>query len=433
MRFDQSRRLQAAAAARIPGGCHSYAKAASEYPEQSPGFLVRGRGCHVWDADGNRFIEFSSGNRSVSLGHAYPAVVAAVAETLADGVNFSRPHSLEVTAAERLCRWLRGAEMVKFCKNGSDATSAAIRLARAITRRPLIAYCAEHPFFSFDDWFIGTTATPAGVPASTRQLAHPFSYNDIDGVAGLLAERGRSIAAVILEPAREVEPRDDFLPRLRQLCDDHGILLIFDEMITGFRWHDQGGQAVYGVQPDLACWGKAMANGFSLSALTGRRDLLQRGDLANTDDGVFLLSTTHGAEPHALAAMLATLDEYQRLPVVPTLYQRGQQLADGLNRLIAEHRLQAHLQLVGRPCCLNYVARGPDGQPSSAHRSLLLQETIRGGVLASSLVVNYSHSPDDIDRSLAAFDRALAVYASAISDGVQRYLRGPLPRPVHRR
>lgn len=433
MRFDQSRRLQAAAAARIPGGCHSYAKAASEYPEQSPGFLVRGHGCHVWDADGNRFIEFSSGNRSVSLGHAYPAVIEAVSQRLADGVNFSRPHPIEVAAAERLCQWLRGAEMVKFCKNGSDATSAAIRLARAITGRTAIAYCADHPFFSSDDWFIGTTQTPAGVPPNSRQLARPFAYNDIDGAARLLANRDQPIAAVILEPAREVEPQDDFLARLRQLCDDHGTLLIFDEMITGFRWHDQGGQAVYGVQPDLACWGKAMANGFSVSALTGRRDALQRGDLAGCDDGVFLLSNTHGAEPHALAAMLATLDEYQRLPVVQTFYQRGQQLADGMNDLVAQHRLQRYLRLVGRPCCLNYVACGADGRPSPALRALFLQETIRGGVLASSLVVNYSHSTDDIDQSLAALDRALAIYAAALRDGVQRYLQGPLPQPIYRR
>ncbi len=433
MRFDQSRRWLARAEAVIPGGCHSYAKAASEYPQQSPNFLVRGSGCRVWDVDGNSFIEYSPGNRSVSLGHAYAPVVQAVAGALTGGVNFSRPQPIEVVAAERLGRWLPAAEMVKFCKNGSDATTAAIRLARAVTGRWRVACCADHPFFSFDDWFIGTTPTPAGVPPTTRELTHTFRYNDLDSVDELFAASPGEIAAIMLEPARYDEPENDFLGQLRQRCDDHGALLIFDEMITGFRWHHQGAQAVYGVQPDLSCWGKAMANGFSVSALTGLRQHMQRGNLCDSDGGVFLLSTTHGAEPHALAAMLATLDVYEQQPVIKTLYERGGRLAAGLCSLIDSHGLQRFVKLIGRPCCLNYVTLGHGSQPSAELRALLLQETIRGGVLASSLGVTYSHTDNDIDQSLAVFDRALGICARALRDGVQRHLEGPPPRAVYRR
>lgn len=417
----------------IPGGCHAYAKGDSEYPQLSPGFIVRGEGCHVWDVDGNEFIEYAPGNRSVSLGHAYRPVIEAIADELQRGVNFTRPAEIEVRAAEKILSVLTNAEMVKFCKNGSDATTAAIRLSRAATGRDLIACCADHPFFAFDDWFIATTPHSGGIPETTKSLTLTFRYNDIDSVKTLFETYKNKIACLILEPARHEEPQNDFLSDLKQICHDHGTLLVFDEMITGFRWHLRGAQAAYGVDPDLACWGKAMANGFSVSALTGKRRYMELGDLSTQSHNLFLLSTTHGAETHSLAAMMATLDAYTTLPVIETFYAQGQKLADGFRRLIAEHHLSHAIDVIGRPCCLSYSTQDFLGQPSPILRALFLQETIRRGILMSSLVVTYSHSDRDIDQTLAAIDGALGVCVKAMTEGTNKQLIGPLPNPVYRR
>ncbi len=433
MRFDQSDRLRTKSHRVIPGGSHAYAKADSEYPQLSPGFISRGEGCRVWDVDGNEFIEYAPGNRSVSLGHAYRPVIDAIVDELQRGVSFTRPAEIEVRAAEKLLSVLTNAEMVKFCKNGSDATTAAVRLARAATGRDFVACCADHPFFASDDWFIATTPHSGGIPKTTKSLTLTFRYNDIDSVNAIFETYKNQIACLILEPARYEEPQDDFLSDLKQICYDHGTLLIFDEMITGFRWHLRGGQAVYGVDPDLACWGKAMANGFSVSALTGKRRYMELGDLSTESQNLFLLSTTHGAETHSLAAMMATLNAYTTLPVIETLYAQGQKLSDGFKNLIAQHRLDHAIDVIGRPCCLSYCTKDSSGQPSPVLRAVFLQETIRRGILISSLVVTYSHSDDVIDQTLAAIDGALAVYSKALTQGPGKYLVGPPPKPIYRR
>jgi len=417
----------------IPGGCHAYAKADSEYPQLSPGFIMRGDGCHVWDVDGNEFIEYAPGNRSVSLGHAYRPVIDAITAQLQHGVNFTRPAEIEVRAAEKLLSVLTNAEMVKFCKNGSDATTAAVRLSRAVTGRDHVACCADHPFFAFDDWFIATTPHNTGIPDSIQSLTLTFRYNDIDSVKNLFETYKHKIACLILEPVRHEEPQNDFLADLKQICHENGALLIFDEMITGFRWHLRGAQYVYGIEPDLACWGKAMANGFSVSALTGKRQYMELGDLASESHNTFLLSTTHGAETHSLAAMMATLDVYRTHPVIETFYSQGQKLADGFKSLITEHSLAHAIDVIGRPCCLSYRTKDSAGQASTIFRALFLQETIRRRVLMSSLVVTYSHSDPDIEQTLSAIDAALAVYAKALKGGPEKYLIGPPPKPVYRR
>lgn len=433
MRFERSQQWRARARAVIPGGAHCHAKADSEYPQLSPGFLARGHGCHVWDVDGNEYIEYASGNRSVSLGHAFEPVVAAVRAELEQGVNFTRPTPIEVVAAECLLDLVPASDMVKFCKNGSDATSAAIRLARAATGRDLVACCQDHPFFSSDDWFITTTPMRAGIPTQVRDWTLGFAYNDPCGLRRLFADHPGQVAAVILEPARYDEPRDDYLAEVRRICDAHGAVLIFDEMITGFRWDIGGGQAAYGVAPDLSCWGKAMANGFSVSALSGRRGLMELGGPPDGPPEVFLLSTTHGAEPHALAAAIATMRVYRDQPVIETLDAQGRRLREGCQRAIRDRGLERHFEIIGRPCCLNYVTRDAAGQVSRRMRALFLQETIRRGILASSLVVNFSHADADIDRTVEAIDGALAVYRRALDSDPLEFLVGPPPTPIYRR
>ena len=428
-----SRALQKRAHELIPGGCHTYAKGDDQYPQIAPPFIARGAGCHVWDTDGNEYIEYGMGNRAVGLGHAYGPVVDAARAELDRGCNFTRPSSIEVECAEQFLSLIDSADMVKFCKDGSDATSAAVKISRAYTGRDMIACCADHPFFSTDDWFIGTTAMNAGVPEAIKQLTATFKYNDLESARALFKKYPGRIAAVILEAARGEEPRDNFLHKLKELCHSNGALFILDEMITGFRWHKQGGQKYYDIQPDLSAFGKALANGFSVSALAGRREFMRLGGLDHVDrPRVFLLSTTHGAESHALAAAIATMQIYQTEPVIEHLVRQGERLREGANSVIRRHGLDAYVGILGRPSCLLYATRDLDGKPSQAMRTLLLQETIRRGVLMPSLVVSYSHDDEDIDRTVAALDGALGVYRQALDGGVERFLIGRPSEPVMR-
>jgi glutamate-1-semialdehyde 2,1-aminomutase len=433
MKFCESRRLKARSHAIIPGGSHTYSKGDDQFPEAAPAFIVRGQGCHVWDVDGNEFIEYGMGLRSVTLGHAFEPVVQAAHRQMLLGCNFTRPAKIEVDYAEDLLGVLTNADMVKFAKNGSDVTTAAIKLARAYTGRDLVAICSDQPFFSVDDWFIGKTQTDAGVPKAVRDLTLSFRYNDLGSVRELFATHPNKIACFITEPATAKEPHDNFLHRLKQICEANGSLLVLDEMITGFRWHLGGAQAVYGVVPHLSAFGKGMGNGFSIAALAGDREIMKLGGLDHHRERVFLLSTTHGAETHVLAAAQETLNVYRRCNVIGYLHQQGERLSAGIRQCIARHGIGAHFEVVGRPCNLIYVTKDQDGQPSQDFRTLFLQSMIRTGIIAPSLVVSFSHTDEDIDRTIDGVDGALAVYANALADGVDRYLVGRPVKPVNRK
>lgn len=427
-----SRKLQRRAHEIIPGGAHTYAKGDDQYPESAPPFIARGAGCHVWDLDGNEFIEYGMGLRSVALGHAFPAVIDAVRNELESGSNFTRPSPREVECAEAFLSCVSTAEMVKFAKNGSDATTAALKLARAYTGRDMVAICADHPFFSTDDWFIGTTGIPAGIPRSISELSLKFRFNDAASLEALFVANPDRIACVVLEAETATAPHPTFLADVRSLCDKYGALMVLDEMITGFRWHVGGAQRVHGVVPDLSTFGKAIANGFALAALAGRREVMERGGLMHTSERVFLLSTTHGAETHSLAAGIAAMRVYRDEPVIETLYQRGERLRTGVDQIARAHGVHEYLQVMGRPCNLVFATRGTDRAPSQGFRALFMQELIRGGILAPSFVVSYAHSNADIDRTIDAVDHAAGVYARALSDGWDQHLFGRPVKPVYR-
>lgn len=432
-KFDKSAPLRAKAHALIPGGSHTYAKGDDQYPVLAPSHIVRGLGSHVWDADGNEYIEYGNGNRAVSLGHAYTPVIDAVKRELGNGVSFTRPATIEVEAAERFLSVINTAEMVKFSKDGSDATSGAVKIARAYTGRDLIAICGDHPFFSVDDWFIGSTAMYGGIPDAVRELTVKFRYNDIESVKALIAQYPGRIAGFILEAERIEPPKDNFLQELRRLANEAGALFILDEMITGFRWHLKGAEHVYGLSPDLSTWGKALANGFSVSALAGKREFMRLGDLTQTDHKrVFLLSTTHGGETHGLAAMMATLDVYEREPVIEHMHRIGGRLREGVTQAAQAHGLQHQISAMGRASNLLFSTLDGEGKPSQAFRTLLLQETIKRGVIMPSLVVCYSHSDEDVDRTIEAISGALGVYKQALDGGVDRFLVGRPSTPVYR-
>ncbi|MFI6047918.1 glutamate-1-semialdehyde 2,1-aminomutase [Nocardia sp. NPDC051321] len=431
-RFTRSNELQARLHDLIPGGAHTYARGADQYPEFMAPILVRGSGCQVWDADGNRYIEYGMGLRSVTLGHGCRPVLDAVHRAIADGISFSRPTELELLAAQDFLTLVPGADMVKFAKNGSDATTAAVRLARAATGRTAIAVC-DQPFFSVDDWFIGTTAMDSGIPAEIAAGTVRFRYNDLPSLAAVL-DSG-TVAAVVMEAATALtEPEPGFLEGVRDLCDRNGTLLIFDEMITGFRWSAGGAQAVYGVRPDLSCWGKAMGNGFPLSALAGKREFMELGGLRTERDRVFLLSTTHGPESGSLAAFRAVVREYRTGDPIAKMEHAGRRLADGVNAVATELGIADYLQVLGRPSCLIFVTRDLTGQPSQAFRTLFLQELLHRGVLGQSFVTSAAHTDADIDETIAACREAAAVYRKAIEQGsVDGLLEGRPVAPAIRR
>jgi glutamate-1-semialdehyde 2,1-aminomutase len=417
----------------IPGGAHTYAKGDDQFPVNAPPFIARGKGCHAWDLDGNEYIEYGMGLRAVTLGHGFEPVVEAVKAQLAHGTNFTRPSPLEVECAEALLSLVPGADMVKFAKDGSDTLDAAVRLARAHTGRDKILICGDHPFFSTSDWFIGTTDMPGGIPQSTRSQTLKFRYNDIESVRAVFAQHAGEIACVILEAARTEEPAPHFLQDLQNECRRNGALLVFDEMITGFRWHLGGAQGAYGVTPDLSAWGKAMANGFALSALVGRREVMELGGMDHARERVFLLSTTHGAETHSLAAGLATIKCYKELGVVDTLYERGARLRRGIERVTSELGLQKHFGVVSRNVNLLFFTFDAAGKPSQPFRTLFMQELIRRGIIAPSFVVSYSHTEADIDRTVEILGEALSIYKRALAEGPEKYLEGRPVKPVFRR
>lgn len=432
MDFDKSRALQKRLHQLIPGGCHTYAKGDDQFPYLSPGVIDRGLGCHVWDVDGNQFIEYGMGCRAVTLGHAFPPIIQAVARALEMGTNFTRAARIELEAAEELLGMIDGADMCKFAKDGSSVTTAAIKLSRAATGRDMIALCGDHPFFAIHDWFIGTTKIDAGIPESTRKLSQTFRYNDPDSLEHLFRRYPNQIACVILEPAKYADPENGFLHRVQELCRQYGAVFILDEMITGFRWDNGGAQATYDIVPDLSAFGKALANGFSVSALVGKRELMESAGIYHDRDRVFALSTTHGAESHSLAAAIETMRFYQSHPVIDVLHTQGARLKLGVQQAIQASGVAGFVDVIGRPCNLVFATRDHEGNPSQGYRTLLMQELIKRGVLGPSLVVSYSHSNQDIDDTISAFRGALEVYRKALDEGYSRYLEGPPTQVVYR-
>ena len=306
--FNQSQKFSSRIHDFIPGGAHTYSKGDDQFPINAPSAIEYGKGAHIWDLDGNEFIDCSMGLTSVCIGHGYEPVAQAVSEAAFKGTNFQRPASLELKAAEVFLETVQSGDMVKFAKNGSTVVTAAVKLARAYTGRNKIAIAKEHNFFSFDDWFISTTPCDAGIPDQVRSMTALCSYNNLESVELLLKNEGKDIACLIMEPVKFDPPRDNFLHRVADLCREHGVLLILDEMVSGFKWSMTGAHNYFGVQADISTWGKGIANGFSACALTGRAEIMELGGIrAEGTDKLFLISSTHGAETTGLAAMLATI------------------------------------------------------------------------------------------------------------------------------
>lgn len=436
----------------IPGGAHTYSRGDDQFPSNAPSILVKGEGAYVWDAEGKRYLDYGMGLRSVNIGYGNKEVADAVYQEILKGNNLTRASFTELEAAELLSAIIPSAEMVKFAKHGSTVTTAAVKLARAYSGRKYIAIPYEQPFFSFDDWFIGSTVLQKGVLEETSQYTVKFHYNDLDSLQALFDTYPGQIAAVMMEAATTLHPcsnscnlegqvcnscpnnGDNFVKKVVDLAHQNGALFILDEMITGFRWDFQGAQNFYGITPDLSTFGKAMANGFAVAALTGKREIMSLGNIdVPGQERVFLTSTTHGAEMGALGAFIKTMDILQRDAVVKHFWEYGSKLKQGMNGIAHELGIDQYFYVEGYPCSLNYVTKNSDGQVSLDYRTLFAQELMRQSVMMPYIALCQSHGIDELEITLNAVYESLTLYKKALEDGFEKYLKGSAIKPVFRK
>jgi glutamate-1-semialdehyde aminotransferase len=424
-RLGESARLMERARGLIPGASQTVSKGPTQWAQGvAPSFVERARGVTVWDVDGNEYLDFPMALGPVILGHAHPAVNAAIARQLEDGITYTLPHRLEVEVSERIAELVPCAERVRFGKTGSDATSAAVRVARAVTARDHVIVMGYH---GWHDWYVGSTSRRRGVPRAVTELIESVPFGDLDRLRTALAARPGEVACVVLEPIGLREPHEGELQTICDITREHGALIVFDEVISGFRLAPGGAQQRYGATPDLACYGKALGNGMPVSALAGK------GEYMDVLEEVFF-SGTHGGEALSLAAVRATLDVMRDEPVHEHLWRLGGELQEGLRARIAAHGLEGVVSATGAAPWTLVVVREPhpeaEGLPA---KTLLQQELLRRGVLFNgSHFIAYAHSRADIDRALQAYDEALAVLARALPDDVASHLEGPPVAQVFR-
>ncbi len=420
--IEKSNELYNRALGLIPSVTQTLAKGPGQWVNGiAPKYLVKGKGSHVWDADGNEYIDFMMGVGPLSLGYSYPKVDEAIKRQLEDGITFSMMHPLEVEVAELIRDIVPNAEAVRYSKTGADATSAAVRLARAFTRKNKILCCGYH---GWHDWYISVTARNNGIPEAVQANSFTFNYNDINSVIGSI---DNDVAAIILEPVVFAEPKDNFLHKLADLCREKNIVLIFDEMWTGFRMALGGAQEYFGIKPDLATYSKAVANGMPISILTGRREIM---DLA--DEDIFFY-TTFGGEALSLAATKATIHELRDKNVPKYLNEQGKKLKDGYTA-IAQKLEMDFTRAIGYNWRSMASFDEKAGDPL-VQKSLMQQEMIKRGVLWQGFHnMSYSHSDEDINFTLAALEESLAVLKNAVEkNNLRGTLKGEPVLPVFRK
>lgn len=418
----------------IPGGAHTYSRGYDQYPVNAPQILKRGKGAYIYDENEKEFLDYGMALRAVNLGYANEQVNKAAFKQIEYGNNLTKPSLIELEAAELLVDMIDSVDMVKFTKNGSTATTAAVKLSRAYTHRVLVARCAEQPFFSYDDWFIGSTPLTKGIPQKDIDSTKLFNYNNIESLEKLFDEYPNQIACVILEASATEHPKDNFLQNAIDLCHKNGTVFILDEMITGFRWHLKGAEHYYGIKPDLCTFGKAMANGFSVAAVAGKREIMELGSIEfEGKERLFLLSTTHGAEMSGLGAFVETMKFMKDNNVVEHMWEYGKKLIDLMNKTAKDYGIEKNFVAGGIECSPYYLTFDNDGQNSLGLRTLFAQEMINNGVLIPWIALSYAHGEKELEITKNALEKTFEVYKKAINEGYEKYLVGNPIKPVFRK
>ena len=418
----------------IPGGAHTYSRGYDQFPENAPQILERADGAYTYDLKGNKFLDYGMALRAVHLGYANKQINDAAIKQINFGNNLTRASAIELQAAELLIDMIDSVEMVKFTKNGSTATTSAIKLSRAYTKRDLVVRCADHSFFSYDDWFIGSTPANLGVLEKDIQNTKMFTYNDIDSLKKIFNTYPDQISCVILEPSVTEHPKDNFLQKVKDLCNQNGAVFILDEMITGFRWHLKGAQCYYGVEPDLSTFGKAMANGFSVAAIAGKREIMQQGCIEfQGTERLFMLSTTHGAEMSGLGAFVETMKFMRANNVIEHLWDYGSKLVSLMNSTAKKLDLEKNFVAGGIDCSPYYLTFDKKGQNSLGLRTLFSQEMVKNGVLMPWIAISYAHGADELKLTKKALENTFEIYRKAVDEGFEKYLIGDVIKPVFRK
>lgn len=417
----ESNRLYARALEIIPGGTQLFSRRADRFvPGLAPMYVERAEGVWVWDVDGNEFVDFGMGCGPVILGHCHPAVNAAVQAQLQKGNCFTVNDPLEITLAELLIELVPGAEMVRFFKTGGETNAAAIRIARGVTGRDKVAFCGYH---GWHDWYLsanlGDPATlnthllpgldTRGVPQALAGTALPFEYNNLATLRAVLEANRGEIACVIMEACRSKTPEPGFLQGVRDLAHEHGALLIFDEIVTGFRMALGGAQEFFGVTPDLCTFAKALSNGYPLGAVCGRREVMQEA-------ATMFISSTYFSDSIGLAAGLATLNTLREQPVIPHVWGLGQELKERLDAIASRYPVSFHCQ--GYPPVMHVGFDHPDEHTRVLLTTVYLQEMLRGSILClMGLYLSHAHRLEHLERYLHAADRGLAAAAAGLENG----------------
>ena len=419
--YKKSEKLLERALKSIPLASQTFSKSLTQYPKGvSPFFIEKGRGSKVWDVDGNKYIDFVNSLLSVGLGYCDKDIDTAVQKQMKNGVIFSLPHTLEMEVAEKLIDIIPCAEKVRFAKNGTDATSASIRIARAYTGKEHIAVCGYH---GWQDWFIGSTTRDLGVPKAVKELTHKFEYNNIESLEKIFQEQ--ELACVIMEPMNIEYPQDNFLEKVKELTHKYQALLIFDEMITGFRYALGGAQELFNVIPDLATFGKGMANGYPLSAVVGSNEVMKK-----MEDIFF--SGTFGGETLSLAAANMALDKYKTQQVTKYFNEMGSYLLENLNILIDNEELNDIFWTSGHPSWSFLHIKGQLQYSDFEIKTFFLQEMFKRGVLTlGSHNLSFSHSKEDIDKLLDTYQVVLPMVKKRIKQqDLLENIQGDILKPL---
>lgn len=407
----------------IPLGSQTFSKSKTAYsPGYAPLFATHGSGGHIWDVDGNMYIDLVNGLMPNVLGYADPDVDWAIKQQLNNGITLSLATELEIRLAEKLVEVIPCAEKVRFAKNGSDATSGCIRLARAYTGRDKIIACGYH---GWHDWYISTTTLNKGIPKAVSDLSYSVPYNDLNAVEELLNKHKGEFAAMILEPMNYYPPQGNYLQDLKTLLHKHDTLLIFDEVITGFRFSLGGAQEFFGVTPDLASFGKSMGNGMPISSVVGSNEIMK------TVENVFF-SGTFGGETLSIAASLAVINKMEKEPVIKTLWDIGKILRDQLKIIIAKYELDQVVNLLGQDVWMMIAFKNYQDSTMHAIRSFVLHEMYKQGVLTlGAHNLCYAHRGEDINYILSAYEYSFDMLANNLKKGnLENHMVIPVVKPL---
>jgi glutamate-1-semialdehyde 2,1-aminomutase/spore coat polysaccharide biosynthesis protein SpsF len=426
MNFGNSQKFLQKAKKLIPSCTQTFSKGPTQFVQGvAPNFVSHADGCKLWDVDGNEFIDYTMALGPMILGYNYPRVNEAIVSQLKEGTTFTLPHKIEVELAELLVDIIPCAEMVRYGKNGSDVTSAAVRVARAFTGREKIACCGYH---GWQDWYIGTTTRNEGVPKCVKDLTLTFEYNNIDSLVEIFDKHKDEIACVIMEPVSTIEPQDNFLEEVKKVTHENDAILVFDEVVTGFRIALGGAQEYYGVTPDLACFGKGMANGMPLSAIVGKREIMKEFEKV-------FFSFTFGGETLSIAAAIATINEIIDKNVIEHIWKIGRYLIEGIQKFIEENGLEGYVEIRGLPPRMVMTFKDEEGRESLEMKSLFQQECIKRGVLFTGAHnISLAHTEEIVDKTLEVYEECLIILQDGIEkDNIKEKLEGSVVNPVFRK